>query len=81
MKRTAEEVANTIEGFVNGTGSQWDWDGFTSIRVSDPELETIRQKCVSIRDEFPSSDPRCYCSDAGLAVMREIVRDLRARRP
>jgi hypothetical protein len=80
MKRTPEEVANTIEGFVDGTGSQWDWDGFTSIRLSDPELETIRQKCVSIRDEFPSPDSSRYCSDEGLAVMREIVRDLRARK-
>jgi hypothetical protein len=78
MKRTPEEVANTIEGFVNGTGKQWDWDGFTSIRLSDPELEAIRQKCVSIRDEFPPTDPRAYCSEAGFEAMRKIVRDLRA---
>ena len=38
MKRTPEQVANAIEGFVNGTGNQWDWDGFTSIRIDDPEL-------------------------------------------
>lgn len=79
MKRTREEVADTIEGFVNGTGSQWDWDGFTSIRLSDPELETIRQRCVSIRDEFPSPDPQLYCSDEGFAIMRDMVQNLRAR--
>lgn len=78
MKRTPEEVAKTIEGFVSGAGDQWDWDGFISIRVDDPELEAIRQKCVAIRDEFPPSDPRAYCSDAGLAAMRQIVNDLRA---
>ena len=79
MKRTPEEVANTVESFVSGTGDQWAWDGFISIRLDDPELEAIRQKCVAIRDEFPPSDPRAYCSDAGFAAMRQIVQDLRAR--
>ena len=79
MKRTPEEIANTIESFVNGTGGQWAWDGFISIRLSDPELEAIRQKCLSIRDEFPPTDPRAYCSEAGLEAMRQIVQNLRAR--
>jgi hypothetical protein len=79
MKRTPGEVANTIEGFVNGTGDQWAWDGFISIRLDDAELEAIREKCVAIRDEFPPADPRAYCSDAGFAVMRQIVQELRAR--
>jgi hypothetical protein len=75
---TREEIVNTIEGFVNGTGSQWDWDDFTSIRLKDPELEAIRQRCVSIPDEFPPADPRAYCSEAGLQDMRRIVADLRS---
>jgi len=79
MKRTPEEVADTIEGFVNGTGDQWAWDGFISIRLDDPELEAIRQRCVAIRDDFPPSDPRAYCSDAGLAEMQQIVQDFRAQ--
>ena len=78
MKRTPEEVANTIEGFVSGTGDQWAWDDFISIRLSDPALEAVRQKCVAIRDEFPPSDPRAYCSDDGLAAMRQIVQELHA---
>jgi hypothetical protein len=76
---TREEIVNTIEGFVNGTGSQWDWDDFTSIRLKDPELEAIRQRCVSIPDEFPPADPRAYCSEAGLQDMRRIVADLRSQ--
>lgn len=79
MKRTPEEVSNAIEGFANGTGDQWAWDGFISIRLDDPELEAIRQKCVAIRDKFPPSDPRSYCSEAGLVAMRQIVQDLRSR--
>ena len=80
MKRTAEEVANTIEGFVNGSsGNQWAWDGFISIRLDDPELEAIRQKVVSLPAEFPPENPRDYCSEAGMEKMRQIVQDLRAR--
>jgi len=78
MKRTPEEVAATIEGFVNGTGKQWDWDGFTSIRLDDPELEAIRKQIVAFPIEFPASNPREYCSEAGKDKMRQIARDLRA---
>jgi hypothetical protein len=77
MKRTPEEVANTIEGFVNGTGKQWDWDGFTSIRLDDPALEAIRREIVSLPVEFPPADPREYCSEAGKEKMRQMVSDLR----
>lgn len=79
MKRTPEEIANTIDGFIKGGDNQWAWDGFISIRLDDPELEAIRQKVVSIPAEFPPANPRDYCSEAGLEKMRQIVRDLRAR--
>ena len=77
MKRTREQVANTIEGFVNGTGNQWDWDGFTSIRIDDPELEKIRQRIIAVRDEFPPDKPADYCSPAGMEAMRKTVDELR----
>lgn len=79
MQRTPEEVASTIEGFVNATGKQWDWDGFTSIRIDDAGLEAIRQRCLAIRDEFPPSNQRDYCSPEGLNVMRQLVQELRAK--
>ena len=78
MKRTREDVAKTIEEFINGTGRQWDWDGFTSIRLDDPELEAIRQRCVAIPDEFPPATKTAYCSDSGLQVMRDLVKTLRS---
>ena len=79
MKRTSEEVATTIEGFVNGSGRQWDWDGFTSIRIDDPELEKIRQRCIALRDEFPPQNPTEYCSPAGMEAMRKLAEGLQAR--
>ena len=79
MKRTPEEVANTIEGFINGTGNQWAWDGFTSIRLDDPDLEAIRQQIVSMPVKHPPAHPKDYTNEAGMAQMRQIVQDLRAR--
>jgi hypothetical protein len=79
MKRTPEEVANTIEGFVNGTGNQWAWDGFISIRLDDPELEAIREKIVALPVEFAPSNPTDYCNAAGIEKMRQLVQDLRTR--
>lgn len=79
MKRTREQVAETIEAFVNGTGRQWDWDGFTSIRIDDPELEAIRKRCVAMPVEFPPSNTKDYCSEAGMQAMRELAAGLRAK--
>jgi hypothetical protein len=79
MKRTREQVADTIEAFVNGTGRQWDWDGFISIRLDDPELEAVRLRCVSLPVEFPPATRTDYCSAAGLQLMRELVKALRSR--
>lgn len=78
MKRTREEVANTIDGFVNGKGRQWDWDGFTSIRIDNPELEAIRKKIVALPVEYPSSTVKDYCNEAGMKVMRDLLQGLRS---
>ena len=47
-KRTPAEVAGFIRDFIEGTGSDWDWDDFTSVRLADPELETIRREADRI---------------------------------
>ena len=80
MKMTREEVAKTIEDFVNGTGGKWDWDDFTAMRLDNAELDTVRHKCFSVRDEFPSTNPQQYCSDAGMQVLRDLATSLRAGR-
>lgn len=76
---TLEEAADSIEKFVNHTGGPWDWDDFISIRQKDPELEAVRLKCLSVADDFPSTDRRRYCSDPGFDALRDLLRDLRSR--
>jgi hypothetical protein len=53
-KRTAEEVAQYLRGFLNDSGDEWDWDDFTSVPLSDPNLESIRRRAASV--ELPVTE-------------------------
>jgi hypothetical protein len=75
---TRAAVADVIEQFLDGTGGEWDWDDFCSVRIADPELDAIRIRCISFHDEHPS--PKGYCSPEGYEVMRGLVKALRQPR-
>ena len=77
MKMTREEVLKTIETFISGTGGKWDWDDFISIRLQNAELDTVRKRCFSVRDEFPNMDPHEYCNEEGMKVLRDLAGALR----
>ncbi len=77
MERSKEEVARTIEDFLNGRGDAWDWDDFTSIRIDDSELERIRWLCGSMRDIYPPEEPGDFCGPEGVAALRRILDGLR----
>ena len=51
VKYTKAEVADIIEQFLDGTGGRWDWDDFTSVKIVDPDLDTIRVRCIELHDE------------------------------
>jgi len=46
VARTPEEVADFLRNFLEGTGQDWDWDDFESLRIADPELEAIRERAA-----------------------------------
>lgn len=71
------EVADTIERFVEGIYRKWEWDDFCSFPIVDPQLDSIRARCVSLPEQFPPVQKGHYCSEAGFDVMRAMVRDLR----
>ena len=75
--RSRGEVADTIERFVDGICSQWEWDDFCSAPIIDPQLEAIRLRCTGLPQEFPSSQKGHYCSEAGIEALRAMVRELR----
>jgi hypothetical protein len=74
---TREEVAHILQGFLDGTGSKWGWDDFTSVvRFEDPYLEKIRTRCILLDREFPPTTGGWYCNEQGLEVIRAYIREL-----
>ena len=48
VDRTPEEVAGLIDDFTDGTGSDWDWDNFESLSITDPTLDALRQEAIKV---------------------------------
>jgi len=62
---------------LNGTGGQWDWDDFISVRQKDEYLENIRTICDNIPLEYPPDKTGHYANDEGLNKLHAIVKELR----
>ena len=75
--RSRADVADTIERFVDGICSQYEWDDFCSVPIIDFHLDAIRMRCANLPKEFPPIERRHYCSPAGIEMLRQIVRQLR----
>jgi|GEM_PF-3218790 len=43
---TAADVADKIEKHLLGAEGEWDWDDFTSIPISNDDLDKIRIQCI-----------------------------------
>jgi hypothetical protein len=74
-----ESAASIIEAFVDGKSGPWDWDDFTSIKKKEALLESVRSRCISVRDEYPPKSEGAYCNTEGVEVLRALVRELRAK--
>ena len=77
IARSRGEMADTIERFVQGICSRWNWDDFCTAPIIDPQLDAIRLRCAGLPEEFPSAQKGHYCSEAGFEALREMVRQLR----
>lgn len=42
--RSADEVARYLRSFIDGTGEEWAFDDFTSRRLADPRMESVRSR-------------------------------------
>jgi len=77
---TKTEVANLIISFLDNTCGGWDWDDFISIKLKDPELETVRQECMAVADAYPATNQSAYCNKNGIEVLRSIANKLKCSR-
>lgn len=75
---TPSEIADMIQSFIEGTGNALDWDKYTlGMSFRDERLEEIRKRCARLSEEFPPADPTMYCSEQGISVLWDYVKELR----
>ena len=73
-----EQVAKILEDFLEGTGSDWDWDDFThGPTLSDGHLEEIRLRSANLSAEFLPTTRREFTSEQGRQVLRGYITELR----
>ncbi len=74
MKRSAAEVSEIIERFLDNVPSEYEWDDFTSIPIKNPFLNGVRLLCAHADSAFPSEPGSGkYCNDKGAELMRCIA--------
>ena len=75
-----EEVAVTLEDFIDGGGSPWDWDVCTlGVSFEDPCLRNIQIRTANLGSQFPPLQKGHYCGPEGIEVIRCYISDLRAK--
>lgn len=66
---TVAEVEGYLKDFLDGGGGAWDWDDFTSIPITDPSLERIREEALLV--QLP-------LGDEGEKALRNLLEQVRA---
>ena len=76
---TNAEIADIIEGFLDGTCGPLDWDDFLSARIDSPYLTSVQERCDRTRDDYPPGREGGWSSEGGLRVLRRILAELRGK--
>ena len=66
---TARNVEAYLRDFLEGTGGDWDWDDFTSVKITDPSLDAIREEAAWV--DLP-------LTDGGRATLSDLLEQVRA---
>ncbi len=77
MEMSKAEVAAVIEGFLDHTQGPWDWDDFLTSTLADPDIDRVRIICFDVHDLYPPGEEGGYCSEEGIKVLRNLVKELR----
>ena len=64
---SSKEVRDYLQDMINASGTAFDWDDFTSIRIKNPELEKIRSQASEI--ELP-------INEAGKQKLRDLLKEI-----
>ena len=71
-------AAKTIQEFWDGGGGDWDWDDFTSLNQSSPEVALGLQLCFFFEGLYPAQHKREYCGQEANPYFRAVAHLLEA---
>ena len=77
IERDRQDVAELIEGLLQGRLGTWDWHDFLAGQQRVSELEQIREACAALPQQFPPEKPGDYCNPQGMQVLRDYLKQLR----
>jgi hypothetical protein len=71
------DVADLIQGFVDGTCGPYDWDDFLNGSEKSSELQRIRHECERVEIDYPARSVSEWCSPEGADALMTIATRLR----
>ncbi len=74
---TKTDVVAAIENALSGDYHD-EWDLFLAWPISDPSLESVRQRCLAIAREYSGIEKGKDIATDGEAKLREILAELRS---
>jgi len=82
VNRSPDEICQLLESWINNEVDWSDWDYFEACVIQNPELESIRQRCMDI-DHFESeyldhTDGKfSILNEKGHLVVKKLLEDCR----
>ena len=68
------DTLETISRFVDGRDDYaWEWDDFLTVPARSEEVKKIQGFCRELPSRFPPIRPVDYCSEPGLAELKEML--------
>ncbi len=79
-----DEYISFLRSWIADTCGEWDYDDYTSVKVSDPQIESIRQRLIRLSDKYPPRHKHeLYNRDEGdqevLVMIKELEKAKKAK--
>ena len=75
---TKDDVAAAIENVLSGEYHD-EWDLFLAWPIRDPYLESIRQRCIAISEEYSGTEKGKDIATGGSSQLRLILDELKGK--
>ena len=79
VDRTPRDIAETIEGFLDGSIGDREWHDFACHPITDRSLDDVRRQCAAVPLWQEPDCHRVPCDEEGRAVLQRLALQMRFR--